>query len=1575
MPSNDCNEAPLFCGFFIDQYWGSTALTSLPAFLPDFCGSQEIPQYFRVFACSWELDMVIEPTNCLFGNGIQIALYDSCMGNVIACDPGQIGGAGLSLHLNAPTVPNTEYLVMIDGYAGDICDFHITVNSGLDMAFPGSGGNQQGQDGYIEFEVLPCGPAQLTAHLPTCLGGGGSGGCSVSWETSLVTNDCISFDWNLPPGVQIVSDDPNASTITIQLTQPVVDGVVSVSTSVSNCGEVCPTCLDGIGCLSGTIPPITISSDSSTYTYRPCQSAPSYCINTLDGATISTLCTFSGFGWLDQLQPNFSGQNDFCFPVDNPNLYEFSACENNITLNLTVSNCEHGRGLEFAVMHGFNCDYFEQMGSCVTIKENKSGQLTFPNLYPGQPIYLVVDGLDFDACEFHVEVADGNNVAAPVSLETSCQPEITAPVSAICTGGTYTFSIQGISGTGCPITGWSGVFNSCAPPLGACQLFDSMVVNWTLPSFLHVIGSSAGAQITVWVDSTFAGVDTLFNAMINADILSVATPTGTIDGFCGCSNFSKQFEAEITVDFVSEVNEIPLKLDCTQPCKTYNGVTYCDPGEYNLSQTGCVTNKLVVTKDPLPVVSAPSIQQNGNDYTVSFDITPSAGSVVTGGQGTLQNGTFVSMPIACGVPYSFEVNTAACSQPVAGAALCYLPPDCTNFNLPAPLGDSCHEAPLLCGNFLDGYCSSTAGLLPDQPAYLTSPLPDFENNGWLRFSPCEDSIAIDFQVFDCQTGNELGFFLLSGDCDTMTPLAFVAAVDGGMTSMNVGGLTPGEVYYLVIDGFYGAECKFQTHVVSGIGTALPGAATCDCTDGYIDGPDDLCPADIAVYTLIDPVCTITSGPPIGGNGIFCPPPPEACPSTAKDSVVLHWVIPSFMSFLSDSINVNSITVQVDSSLLGIDTVLMGTVSVYWEHIPLPGVDTAAVDTNAFCSCTGIACFPIFQSKDVTVHHDVDYEYGVLSCNAPCYFYNGQQYCQPGNYLVSQTNCLTQYLILVDNFSIPNISAGSDQTICLGDNATIGGNPSSGPLFAYSWSNGGNSPQINVAPQVTTTYFLTVTNTFNGCTATDNVTVFVIPPIISSIQPTVTICEGDCILFGGEIICPVSSGVYTAVLTSWLGCDSIVKQTIILQPPAVNNLGIVGTLTCAQPCVTFNGQQYCQPGTYSVTGNCEIQEFQIAEDLAIPTVQLGVVGTLTCAQPCVTFNGQEYCQPGTYSVTGNCEIQEFQIAEDLSIPTVQLGVVGTLTCAQPCVTFGGQQYCQPGTYSVTGNCEIQEFQIAEDLAIPTVQLGVVGTLTCAQPCVTFNGQEYCQSGTYSVTVNCEIQEFQIAEDLSLPTVQLGVVGTLTCLQPCLTYGGQEYCQSGTYSVTNNCEIQEFEITASIQPTLDLGVDKTIVAGESVELEAQTDAQPDVISWYGQSSLLNDTGLTITVQPFETTLYALEILDMNGCLLKDSVWVFVTPVPKNWYAPNVFQPGSTGINAYFTLFSADGVVSEIRSLEIYNRWGELVFVRQHFAPGVPELGWDGYGKGKMLDPAVFVWHAELLLSDGTSTKVKGDVTLVR
>jgi hypothetical protein len=229
---------------------------------------------------------------------------------------------------------------------------------------------------------------------------------------------------------------------------------------------------------------------------------------------------------------------------------------------------------------------------------------------------------------------------------------------------------------------------------------------------------------------------------------------------------------------------------------------------------------------------------------------------------------------------------------------------------------------------------------------------------------------------------------------------------------------------------------------------------------------------------------------------------------------------------------------------------------------------------------------------------------------------------------------------------------------------------------------------------------------------------------------------------------------------------------------------------------------------------------------------------------------------------------------------------------------------------------------------------------------------------------------------LPTVQLGLVGTLTCAQACLTFNGVEYCQPGTYSVTENCKIKEFQIGELPPVWLELGEDQTIVAGESAELQAQTNALPAVITWQNSSGvIIPETYLDLTVQPVENTLYSIKIQDLNGCLLEDSVWVFVEKPVGGWYAPNVIRPLSADVNGWFTLFASPNQVAEIQLLEIYDRWGNLVFARKNFPPNAPESGWDGAQNGKKSDPAVFVWQAVLLLKNGSTERVKGDVTVLR
>ena len=81
-------------------------------------------------------------------------------------------------------------------------------------------------------------------------------------------------------------------------------------------------------------------------------------------------------------------------------------------------------------------------------------------------------------------------------------------------------------------------------------------------------------------------------------------------------------------------------------------------------------------------------------------------------------------------------------------------------------------------------------------------------------------------------------------------------------------------------------------------------------------------------------------------------------------------------------------------------------------------------------------------------------------------------------------------------------AGLDQTICFGESATL---TASGGIN-YQWSNGATTQTINVSPNSTTTYIVTVTDP-NGCTDTDEVVVNV-GSATAEAGPNQTICNGE-----------------------------------------------------------------------------------------------------------------------------------------------------------------------------------------------------------------------------------------------------------------------------------------------------------------------------------------------------------------------------------------------------------------------------------------------------------------------------------
>ena len=102
-------------------------------------------------------------------------------------------------------------------------------------------------------------------------------------------------------------------------------------------------------------------------------------------------------------------------------------------------------------------------------------------------------------------------------------------------------------------------------------------------------------------------------------------------------------------------------------------------------------------------------------------------------------------------------------------------------------------------------------------------------------------------------------------------------------------------------------------------------------------------------------------------------------------------------------------------------------------------------------------------------------------------------------------------IVVTVNALPNVNAGSDNTICDGNSVTLSGSGAN----SYSWDNGlGAGQSHSVSPSFITTYTVTGTDA-DGCSNTDDivVTVNALPNVNAGSD--ITICDGNSVTLSGS----------------------------------------------------------------------------------------------------------------------------------------------------------------------------------------------------------------------------------------------------------------------------------------------------------------------------------------------------------------------------------------------------------------------------------------------------------------------------
>lgn len=132
--------------------------------------------------------------------------------------------------------------------------------------------------------------------------------------------------------------------------------------------------------------------------------------------------------------------------------------------------------------------------------------------------------------------------------------------------------------------------------------------------------------------------------------------------------------------------------------------------------------------------------------------------------------------------------------------------------------------------------------------------------------------------------------------------------------------------------------------------------------------------------------------------------------------------------------------------------------------------------------------------------------------------------------------------------------------------------------------------------------------------------------------------------------------------------------------------------------------------------------------------------------------------------------------------------------------------------------------------------------------------------------------------------------------------------------------------------------------------------------------SSTENTLTIKWTEPGNYTIIAQFSNGrCVSNSKLDVIVEGCPDfTLYIPNTFTPDGDNIN---DVFGAYGTEIEEFSMEIYNRWGELIFVSNAL-----EYRWDGYYKGDLCQQDVYVFKIRYKARNFISKAIYGRVLLL-
>ncbi len=693
-----------------------------------------------------------------------------------------------------------------------------------------------------------------------------------------------------------------------------------------------------------------------------------------------------------------------------------------------------------------------------------------------------------------------------------------------------------------------------------------------------------------------------------------------------------------------------------------------------------------------------------------------------------------------------------------------------------------------------------------------------------------------------------------------------SSITGGVNSQNTTGSGPGSYSVLVQNPTNG--CSTQTVVTASTNTTPPSPT--------ITSPSTITCANPTI-TLSSPTGGVTytwSGPGIVGSpnnstvnvnqvgtySLFVTSAANGCTNIATASVGNNTIAPTTTPVGTQTITCATPSVQL------IGSANPSTCTVVWTGGVCAGANSFTatacgagtytyIATNPANGCqsaaqvatvvpnAGVPSVTVSNTGTITCTTTSVQVIGTTTTSPATYTWSGTGIVgatntatinvnQSGVYTLTVTNTLNGCTSVVtnsitaDNAAITPTTTSSTIITCTNPTSTLTTNAGAGP-YTYSWSGPGVVGTTTTSIATATlggTYTVVVTNTVNGCTGTDMVTVASNTTVPASVTVT-----------------PASYTLSCATPTTQISVGSTGGATYSWTAPGTGSIVSGATSTTA----TIQG-----PGVYSVvataTNGCSAAATTatMVADVNSPAVTLSSPNlSITCTSPAPTL---------TLTPTGTVTIASYSWSP-------ASGISSGSNTTTPTFTAAGTYVC---LITASNGCTITaSVPVSNNTVIPSATSGAITNLSCANTSVNINptytpssGLTYTWSGT-------------------------GIVGSVN-------NASVDVNQSGTYTVSmidpvNGCaNTATFTVNGNtVAPTVTVTSTSSIGIGclptnTTVVLDATTTPSTGVnYNW-------STTATTQSISVSAAGVYSVVITDAtNGCTVSAQYTVSNGSTPPN------------------------------------------------------------------------------------------------